>query len=49
MKDRYDIIVAGGGFAGVCAAISASRMGKDVCLVEKHNCLATANPYRTRL
>ena len=42
MKDRYDIIVAGGGFAGVCAAISASRMGKDVCLVEKHNCLGGA-------
>lgn len=42
MNNKYDIIVAGGGFAGVCAAISASRMGKRVCLIEKHNCLGGA-------
>lgn len=42
MNNKYDIIVAGGGLSGVCAAISASRMGKNVCLIEKHNCLGGA-------
>lgn len=32
---KYDIIVAGGGVAGVAAAVSASRMGKKVLLIEK--------------
>lgn len=45
MKAHYDIIVAGGGFAGVCAAVSAARMGKSVCLIEKHNCLGGAASY----
>lgn len=31
----YDIIVAGGGVAGVAAAVSARRMGKRVLLIEK--------------
>jgi len=31
----YDIIVAGGGVAGVAAAISARRCGKQVLLIEK--------------
>lgn len=31
----YDIIVAGGGVAGVAAAVSSSRMGKRVLLIEK--------------
>lgn len=34
VKD-YDIIVAGGGVAGVAAAVSAKRMGKSVLLIEK--------------
>ncbi len=32
---KYDVIVAGGGVAGVAAAVSASRMGKKVLLIEK--------------
>lgn len=32
---QYDIIVAGGGFAGVAAAVAAARLGKRVMLVEK--------------
>ena len=45
MKQHYDLIVVGGGFAGTCAAIEAARGGADVLLVEKYNCLggATAN------
>ena len=32
---RYDVIVAGGGVAGVAAAVSAARLGKRVLLIEK--------------
>lgn len=38
----YDLIVLGGGFAGVAAAISAAREGADTLLVEKSNCLGGA-------
>jgi len=31
----YDIIVAGGGVAGVAAAVAAARLGKKVLLIEK--------------
>ena len=34
VKD-YDVIVAGGGVAGVAAAVTAKRMGKSVLLIEK--------------
>lgn len=39
VKGSYDVIVAGGGVAGVAAAVSASRMGKKVMLIEKTICL----------
>lgn len=42
MKNKYDLIVAGGGFAGVAAAIEASRKGLRVLLIEKYNCLGGA-------
>lgn len=51
MGNSYDIIVAGGGFSGVCAAVACARAGKSVLLVEKFNCLGGAacfdlvNPY----
>lgn len=35
VEDKYDVLVAGGGVAGVAAAVSAARMGKRVLLVEK--------------
>jgi len=34
-KDRFDVVVAGGGVAGVAAALSARRMDKTVLLLEK--------------
>lgn len=34
-RGQYDIIVAGGGVAGVAAAVSAARLGRKVLLIEK--------------
>lgn len=31
----YDVIVAGGGVAGVAAAVSAAKRGASVLLIEK--------------
>ncbi len=39
---KFDLIVAGGGFAGVAAAVSAARCGLSVLLLEKSNCLGGA-------
>ena len=37
--ERCDVLVAGAGPAGVCAAIAAARAGASVCLIETHGCL----------
>ena len=42
---HYDIIVIGGGFSGVAAAIAAAREGKKVRLIEKYNCLGGAAAF----
>lgn len=34
---KFDVLVAGGGFAGTAAAISAARGGKKVILFDKFN------------
>lgn len=39
---QYDVIVVGGGFAGVAASLAAARGGAKVLLVEKANCLGGA-------
>ena len=36
MTGGHDLIVVGGGAAGMMAAISAARLGADVCLVERN-------------
>ena len=39
---KYDLIVAGGGLSGVAAAVSASRRGLSVLLIEKSGSLGGA-------
>lgn len=36
---EYDVAVVGGGPAGICAAVSAARMGAHVLLIERHGIL----------
>lgn len=40
--EKYNLLVAGGGFTGVAAAVSAARKGLKVLLVEKSGCLGGA-------
>ena len=39
VKKQYDVIVCGGGVAGVSAAVSAAKRGKSCLLVEKSTIL----------
>ena len=37
--ERYDVVVAGGGPAGICAAVAAARQGKKTALIERYGVL----------
>lgn len=39
IEKRYDVIVAGGGLAGVMAAVAAAREGSSVLIIERTNSL----------
>ncbi|MFV0416375.1 MAG: FAD-dependent oxidoreductase [Chthoniobacterales bacterium] len=36
---KYDVLVAGGGSAGIAAAFSAAAQGAQTCLIERRSCL----------
>lgn len=40
---KFDVVVIGGGFSGVAAAISAVRQGLKVMIAEKSNCFGGAS------
>ena len=39
MKKEYDVIVCGGGVAGVAAAVTVAKEGHSVLILEKSNIL----------
>jgi len=45
----YDLVVAGGGIAGTCAAISAARLGLQVALVQDRPVLGGNNSSEVRV
>ncbi|MBO9727330.1 MAG: FAD-dependent oxidoreductase [Chitinophaga sp.] len=46
---KYDLVVVGGGIAGTCAAISASRMGLKVALIQDRPVLGGNNSSEVRV
>jgi cation diffusion facilitator CzcD-associated flavoprotein CzcO len=46
MTEQYDVIVAGGGSAGIAAAIGARRAGARTLLVERGPCLGGSATLR---
>jgi hypothetical protein len=46
---QYDLVVVGGGIAGTCAAISASRMGLKVALIQDRPVLGGNNSSEIRV
>ena len=48
-KEQADLIVVGGGMAGICAALGAARMGLDVILLQDRGVLGGCNSSEVRV
>ena len=48
-KGRYDLVVAGGGVAGMCAAVAAARQGLKVALIHDRPVLGGNNSAEVRV
>lgn len=46
---KYDLVVVGGGIAGVCAAVSAARLGSKVALIQNRPVLGGNNSSEVRV
>ena len=47
MKDRYDIVIIGGGIAGVSAALTCVNRGKTVAVIA--NSVETSSLYKAEM
>ena len=48
IEAEFDLVVGGGGIAGMCAAVSAARSGLNVALIQDRSILGGANSSETR-
>lgn len=46
---QYDLVVVGGGIAGICTAVSAARLGVDVALIQNRPVLGGNNSSEVRV
>ncbi|MCK5469941.1 MAG: FAD-dependent oxidoreductase [Cyclobacteriaceae bacterium] len=46
---KYDLVVVGGGMAGICAAVSAARLGCSVALIQNRPVLGGNNSSEVRV
>jgi len=49
VKGKYDFVVVGGGWAGMCSAISAARLGLKVALIQNRPVLGGNNSAEVRV
>ncbi len=47
--EKFDLIVVGGGVAGVCTALAAARSGVDVCIINDRGVLGGCNSSEIRV